>query len=217
MRIIIFGAGAQALVDIGTICREGKHVIDGLVDNQLEPGSTFAGYPVLGGDDELGRIVGDVGGGIISIGDNAGRGDLAARIALEWPDFEFVSIVDPFTAVAADAVIGPGTRVTAGVVINPGSRIGAHCIINTRASIDHENTVGDFVSINPGSVTGGKVSIGDYSVLGLGAQVIHQVTIGAHTIVGAGSRVIRDLPDHVVAFGSPAKTVRSRETGESYL
>ena len=34
------------------------------------------------------------------------------------------------------------------------------------------------------------------------------VTIGAHTVVGAGSVVTRDLPEGVVAVGSPARVVR---------
>ena len=34
------------------------------------------------------------------------------------------------------------------------------------------------------------------------------VTIGAHTVVGAGSVVTKDLPERVVAVGSPARVVR---------
>ncbi|MGP5126309.1 sugar O-acetyltransferase, partial [Brachybacterium tyrofermentans] len=34
------------------------------------------------------------------------------------------------------------------------------------------------------------------------------VTIGRNTVIGAGSVVLRDIPDHVVAVGSPATVIR---------
>ena len=49
------------------------------------------------------------------------------------------------------------------------------------------------------------VRIGAGSWLGAGAVVLPGVTIGRHVVVGAGSSSSRDLPDHVVAVGSPAR------------
>jgi acetyltransferase-like isoleucine patch superfamily enzyme len=45
--------------------------------------------------------------------------------------------------------------------------------------------------------------------VGIGAAVIQRITIGAGTIVGAGAVVAEDLPDHVIAYGVPAKVKRS--------
>ena len=35
------------------------------------------------------------------------------------------------------------------------------------------------------------------------------VTIGDHTVIGAGSVVTKDIPDHVVAVGTPCRVIRS--------
>ena len=45
-------------------------------------------------------------------------------------------------------------------------------------------------------------------MIGAGAIVLPRRTIGEGSIVGAGSIVTRDIPDHVVAFGQPARVVR---------
>jgi acetyltransferase-like isoleucine patch superfamily enzyme len=55
------------------------------------------------------------------------------------------------------------------------------------------------------------VSVGDGSWLGTGVVVLPGVTIGRHVAVGAGSVVTKDLPDHAVAVGVPARVVG--ETG----
>jgi len=38
--------------------------------------------------------------------------------------------------------------------------------------------------------------------------VLEDVNIGANALIGAGSLVLKDIPDGVVAYGSPAKVVR---------
>ncbi|WP_200949833.1 sugar O-acetyltransferase [Nocardioides sp. Root151] len=52
------------------------------------------------------------------------------------------------------------------------------------------------------------IEIGENAWLGAGVIVGPGVTIGLNTVVGAGSLVLSDLPDHVVAVGSPAVVVR---------
>ncbi len=52
------------------------------------------------------------------------------------------------------------------------------------------------------------VEIGDGSFLGYGAVVLPNVRIGRGCFVGAGSVVTRDLPDHAVAAGVPARVLR---------
>lgn len=52
------------------------------------------------------------------------------------------------------------------------------------------------------------ITIGDNVWLGGGVIVCAGVTIGDNTVVGAGSVVTRDLPDHVLAVGSPCRVVR---------
>jgi maltose O-acetyltransferase len=57
----------------------------------------------------------------------------------------------------------------------------------------------------------GPITIGDNVWLGGGVIVLAGVTIGDNTVVGAGSVVTRDLPENVVAVGSPARVLRRLE------
>jgi maltose O-acetyltransferase len=52
------------------------------------------------------------------------------------------------------------------------------------------------------------IVIADNVWLGGGVIVCPGVTIAADTVVGAGSVVTRDLPERVVAVGSPARVIR---------
>ncbi len=52
------------------------------------------------------------------------------------------------------------------------------------------------------------VRIGKNCWLGAGVIVLPGVTIGDNVVVGAGSVVTRDLPDNVVAVGSPCRVLR---------
>ncbi len=53
-----------------------------------------------------------------------------------------------------------------------------------------------------------SVRIGNNCWFGAGVIILPGVTIGNNVVVGAGSVVTKDLPDNVVAVGSPCKIVR---------
>lgn len=55
-----------------------------------------------------------------------------------------------------------------------------------------------------------EVSIGDDCDIGIGSIILPGVSIGKGVQIGAGSVVTKDIPDHSVAFGVPARVVRSR-------
>jgi acetyltransferase-like isoleucine patch superfamily enzyme len=74
-----------------------------------------------------------------------------------------------------------------------------------------------YSSLSSGVTLGGNCHIGRFTAISLGAKMIENTTILEHTIIGAGSLVLSDFPAHVVAYGSPARLVRKRKTGEPYL
>ena len=44
--------------------------------------------------------------------------------------------------------------------------------------------------------------------IGSGSIILAGVTIGKNTVVGAGSVVTRDIPDGVLAIGTPCRVIR---------
>jgi acetyltransferase-like isoleucine patch superfamily enzyme len=86
--------------------------------------------------------------------------------------------------------------------------IGDACIVNSSANVDHECVLGHGVHIAPGATLTGCVEVGDRSFIAAGAVVLPRIKIGSDSIIGAGSVVTRDIPDNVIAFGSPARIIR---------
>jgi len=217
--ILLIGASEHAKVVMDVIEKEGKYKIFGLIDSYKPAGGNVFGYKILGTEDTMVELIkgGEVAGGIITIGDNWMRYKMAEKIKSILPEFNFVTAVHPSAIIARNVKIGAGTVVMAGVVVNSDSNIGEFCILNTRSSLDHDCVMGDFSSLAPGATTGGKVSIGAFSAISLGANIIHGVNIGEQTVLGAGAVALVDIPDHCVAYGVPAKVMRKRQAGESYL
>ncbi len=215
-KVMVIGAGGHARVVIDAIEKEAAKEIVGIIDNNLAKGAFFAGYPIIG-DDSCLKHVSEIDGVIVAIGDNWRRQQLVNYIKNKNSFLRFVTVVHPYSSIARDVVIGDGTIVCAGAVINAGTHIGEHCIINTRASVDHDNCLEDFVSIAPGATLGGRVVIRTGAIISLGANVIHSIEVGEHSIVGAGALVLDDIEPRMIAVGLPARKLRDRKANEPYL
>ncbi len=55
------------------------------------------------------------------------------------------------------------------------------------------------------------VIIGNNVWIGGGAIILPGVTIGNHVVIGAGSGVTKNIPDNVIAVGSPCRVVRRNQ------
>ncbi|WP_224723459.1 acetyltransferase [Paenibacillus vietnamensis] len=216
-RIVVFGAGGHAKAVIDTIEKEGRYLIAGLLDGYQPEGSSFYGYKILGSEQWLAANAGQIDGCIVAVGDNWLRSRMAEAIRSVAPDIPFVSTVHPAASVARGAVLGAGSVVMAGSVVGSDTRLGEHNVLYTLSSVDHDGRTGSFVTLAPHAATGGNVTISDYSVLSIRSAVIHGITVGEHSVIGAGSTVLADIPSHSVAYGTPAKVIRSRTVGERYL
>ncbi len=218
-KIVIVGAGGQAKVVIDLIECAGRHQIVGLLDAEHPVGDRFAGYEVLGREADLARLAQAhaLGGWLVAIGDNYTRAQVTARLAGSCPDLPLVCAVHPQASIARDVPLGPGTVVMAGAVANPGATVGRGCVLNSRSVLEHDSRLGDFASLGPGAITGGRCRIGEQAAICIGAVLVHKISIGANTVIGAGSTVLQDIESGWVAYGSPARPVRRRQPADPYL
>jgi acetyltransferase-like isoleucine patch superfamily enzyme len=134
--------------------------------------------------------------------------------------------------------IGKGTLLEPGCWITIGDegrvRIGegTFCNLGTMIASQHEVTIGDHVMFanhcfvsdashrydDPdkpvtwqGFESKGPTRIGSNVWFGVNCVVTSGVTIGERCVIGANSVVTRDLPDGVIAAGTPAKVLREIE------
>lgn len=218
-RILLLGASGHAKLIIDTVEKEGRYFIAGLLDENKPRGTEWFGYPILGKITELAARMeeADARAGIVAIGDNWVRNQIASMVSRIAPEFSYVTTIHPSAQVARGVSMGEGTVVMAATAINADARVGRHCYVSTKASLDHDSEMGDFSSLGPGATVGGSVRIGAGSAIALGASVIHGIRIGEHTVIGAGATVVRDVGDRVVAYGVPVRVVRARTPGDKYM
>ncbi|MDA4896599.1 acetyltransferase, partial [Streptomyces sp. MS2A] len=78
----------------------------------------------------------------------------------------------------------------------------------TGAIVEHDNRIGDYVHLSPGTVLTGGVTVMEGAHLGAGTAVIPGKTVGRWSVTGAGAAVIHDIPDNCTAVGVPARMIK---------
>ncbi len=218
-RIVIVGASGHGRVALDAARCQDRFDVVGWIDTFVAAGTELAGLRVLGPPAALDALAREhqLDGYFLGISDNVTRAKVHESLKQLHPDLQLTSLVHPSAVIARDVEVGAGSLILAGAVVNTNARIGMGCIVNTRASLDHDGEMKPWSSLLPGVVTGGNVEIGEFSCVCLGATLAHKVRIGSHTVIGAGSVVLADVPPLSLAYGVPARVVRSRQAGERHF
>ena len=91
--------------------------------------------------------------------------------------------------------IGAFTYINAkyGVNIQNLVQIGSHCSIYSESTIDNKN---------------GKVTLKENCKIGSHSLIMPGITIGKNSVIGAFSFVNKDIPENVIALGTPIKIIK---------
>jgi sugar O-acyltransferase (sialic acid O-acetyltransferase NeuD family) len=217
--LVLIGGGNQAHYTIDIINKEGKYNIIGIIDSIEEIGAYKFGYKIIGRQENLKNLIEEynIDCGIISIGDNWSRYYVSKKLLELVPNFKFVNAIHPSVIIGDNVKLGVGVVAMAGVIFNPKAIIGDFTFFATGAQIEHDCVINDYASVSAGSITGGFVKINKFSAITLGVVIMDRIEIGENTVVGSSSLVTKNLPDDVLAYGNPAKIIRTRNKGEKFL
>ena len=207
-QIIGLGAGGHAKVVLEILRNDPSFQFAGMLDaNEQLWAKQFCGLPILGGDDQLQKLLKQgVDHAFIGVGTTGNTKPRQKLYELaKGMGFQFVSAIHSQAIISPSVRIGPGASIMAGAVINPEARLGDNVIINTRAVVEHDCVIGDHVHIATGALLAGGVSVGNGSHVGIGACVRQGIQIGRDAVIGAGAVVVDNVPDNVVVAGNPAR------------
>ena len=211
--LVIIGSGGHA-VSVVNVAISAGYTIKCFVDKNKKI-SNLLGFNVVDSVEEVDEWTSYHFG--IAIGDNALRERLYNALKDKYFNLTFPALIHASAIISSFTNLDEGTVVMPNAVIGPNSTIGKFCLINTHASVDHDCVMMDFSSIAPGAAIGGQVHIGNRSAISIGTSVKHGIKIGDDSIVGANSYLNKDMPNNQIAYGSPAKQIRSRGVGDPYL
>lgn len=147
---------------------------------------------------------------VLAIADSAVRSSLASRCAGDGIGAWTVAAQN--VVVMDDVIIGAGAILCPFVTLTSNIRIGKHFHANLYSYVEHDCTIGDYVTFAPGVKCNGNVVIEDFAYLGSGA-VIKQgrpgcpLRIGRGAVVGMGAVVTKDVPVGVTVVGNPARVI----------
>lgn len=208
--VMIYGAGRG-----GVTVKECLDLMPGLeavafLDDRAEPGARVEDLPVLSGTDFERLAEHGIVAGFCAIADANLRLSFLKRC--ERAGVEAVNAVHPEAHIASSAVLGRGNHIKSGAVIETNTSIGSACIIDNGTVIAHDCVIEDACHLAPGVTLGSSIRVGARSVIGIGASISTGLSVGASSIVTVGSAVTKDVPDHTVVEGVPARIIGKRRT-----
>jgi len=200
--LLVVGAGGHAKAVVGAAQVAGFDVLKVYDDDPDKWGEEVLGVEVIG---PIRRILDAAATPtILAIGDPATRKAMVESLPLEW-----ATLIHPNAFLESSVEVGPGTVMFAGVVCQPDARVGSHVILNANVTVASDCIVEDFAHLAPGVDLSHDVHVGVGVFMGIGAVTLPNLRVGNWTTVGAGAAVMSDLPESVVAVGSPARVIKS--------
>ena len=135
------------------------------------------------------------------------------------------SVVSPEAQIGPDAMIGAFCFVAAGAIVGAGTRIQSHTSVWCGVVLGEDVFVGPgatFTNVKhpraayPRAPNWEKTFVEDCASIGANATLVAPVRVGRCAMVGAGAVVTRDVADHAIVTGSPARvTGWACECGET--
>jgi UDP-perosamine 4-acetyltransferase len=206
-RPILLGAGktAELLLDLmewagarWTECR--------LYDDQRAGGTGPRGLAVAGGlEAGIRAALDEKAPTYVALGSKSAALRHFVRANLERRGVPLPNLIHASSVVAPSATLGGGIVLFPHCVIGPRVRLGSGVCAFSGTLIEHDSRLAENVWAGPGVVLSGFVAVGAHTFLGAGCVLSRECHVGERTLVGAGATVVTDLPDGVIAAGTPAR------------
>lgn len=210
--LFIIGAGgagietAQLVDDINQDRQEFR--LAAIVDDAPTPAKADAvaafGVPLLHG---IGALDGRRGQFVVAHGSGTVRKSIADRIGNLGPSP--ATLIHPTAQMGLSVRLGPGAVLAWGAIVTTHVSTGVFCLHHAYSVVNHNCTLGDFVTLSPFSTMLGGSTSGDQAWLATRSTLTVGTTLGARSVLGAHALALDDIPEDSLATGVPARVKRT--------
>lgn len=203
-KLVLIGGGGHCHACIDVIESGKEFSIIGIIDKREKVGQSVLGYPIIGDDEDLPKIVNEDITFLITVG-HIKSSKIREKLfnLLEILNANIATVISHYAIVSKYSKIAKGTIIMHRAIIGPNTQIGQNCIINTNATIEHDTIIGNNVHVSTHCVINGNCHLKDGTFIGSNSTLFNGIKISENIIVGAGSLVSKNIVDSGIYFGNP--------------
>ncbi len=120
------------------------------------------------------------------------------------------TLIHPTATLGSKVTIADGAVLCAGVRLTTNITVGRHVHINLNATVGHDTSIGDFVSLNPLASISGDCTLESDVLVGVGGIVLNGLRVGQGATIGGAACVVRDVAAATTVVGVPARALDRR-------
>ncbi len=150
----------------------------------------------------------------IAISSSVIRRDIVKKNKIYFRKFN--NLISNRSIIFDDVTLGRGNIISPFCTLGSNTKIGNFNHINLYSYIEHDCTLGNYVTISPGVKCNGNVIIEDEVFIGSGAIIGNgtekkPIVIGKGSVIGAGSIILKNIPRFSKVIAHPSKRIPNKE------
>lgn len=204
--LLIIGARGwgREVYDIATACIQhgAGFTVKGFLDDKSDVLKGYKDYPPIIGPVESYEIQKD-DVFICALGDVTYKKHYVKLILDKGGEFQ--SLVHPTAVLGNNARIGTGCILGAFANVSSDTVLGDYVTFSIKAGMGHDSTIGDYSHIGGMCCISGFVTVGEGVTMHPGSIIVPHRKIGDNAVIGTGSVVLANVKAGTTVFGNPAK------------
>lgn len=208
---VIVGAGTYG--EVFSEYLKVEYAVVGFFDDSTDfQGKKVNGLPVMGTVAEVDVYIdrNPQTAIFVPIGNNEVRVNLLKQ--LQRKGYNTPCFIHETVVLDETVFVGKSVYILPNTVIMPFSKLYDCVMISASVNVAHHTTMEEGVFLSMGVNVGASIVIEKRAFIGISSTLMTGICrVGYGAIVGAGCVVVKDVPEHTVVAGVPAKTIKVLE------